>query len=188
MLVLCELFECATAGRRQFDNRWTGLAMVGESAVRERVCARIIGVRVPDLSTMHPSSPKYTHRFTPNDNRPNLLQFDHSQNLEIANIHLRNSPNWNFFLNDVRNVHVHDVTIITNIQQQRALLRAHGRWDVGLGIPTFPLNTDGIDIVGINVIVENVYVENFDDSVVVKPSNAGGKDQFTNCSENILVG
>jgi polygalacturonase len=74
------------------------------------------------------------------------------------------------------------------VEQQKTLLRALGHWDVKLGIPTFPLNTDGIDIVGINVTVENVYVENFDDSVVVKPSNTEGRHQFTNCSQNVLVG
>ena len=54
-----------------------------------------------------------------------------------------------------------------------------------LGIPTFPLNTDGIDPSGKNVLIENVTITNFDDAVAVKPSSAG--DTFTNCSQNMTI-
>ena len=54
-----------------------------------------------------------------------------------------------------------------------------------LGIPTFPLNTDGIDPSGKNVLIENVTITNFDDAVAVKPSSGG--DPFTNCSQNMTI-
>ena len=54
-----------------------------------------------------------------------------------------------------------------------------------LGIPTFPLNTDGIDPSGKNVLIENVTITNFDDAVAVKPSSGG--DAFTNCSQNMTI-
>lgn len=54
-----------------------------------------------------------------------------------------------------------------------------------LGIPTFPLNTDGIDPSGKNVLIENVTITNFDDAVAVKPSSGG--DTFSNCSQNMTI-
>ena len=51
-------------------------------------------------------------------------------------------------------------------------------------VPTFPLNTDGIDIYGKNVLIERVKITNFDDGVVVKASN---KRSRFDCSENIVV-
>lgn len=54
-----------------------------------------------------------------------------------------------------------------------------------LGVPTFPLNTDGIDPRGKNVLIENVNITNFDDAVAVKPCNQG--DPFTNCSQNMTI-
>lgn len=45
-----------------------------------------------------------------------------------------------------------------------------------LSWPTFPLNTDGIDIGGSNVLVENIKIKNYDDSVVTKPSH--GKNDY----------
>jgi polygalacturonase len=37
------------------------------------------------------------------------------------------------------------------------------------GFPLFPLNTDGFDPAGKNVLIENVNITNFDDAVAVKP-------------------
>ena len=53
-----------------------------------------------------------------------------------------------------------------------------------LRLPTFPLNTDGIDIYGRNVLIERVKITNFDDGVVIKASN---KNSRFDCSENIVV-
>ena len=51
-------------------------------------------------------------------------------------------------------------------------------------MPTFPLNTDGIDIYGKNVLIERVKITNFDDGIVIKPSTK--RDRF-DCTENIVV-
>ena len=53
------------------------------------------------------------------------------------------------------------------------------------GIPTYPLNTDGIDPSGVNILIENVIITSFDDAVAVKPL-AGGSPIAT-CSESIIV-
>ena len=39
----------------------------------------------------------------------------------------------------------------------------------GIEIPTFPLNTDGIDPSGKNILIERVNITNFDDAVAIKP-------------------
>ena len=52
-------------------------------------------------------------------------------------------------------------------------------------LPTFPLNTDGIDIWGRNGTFRNLKITNFDDSVVPKPCNQGGK--YCKCTTDILV-
>lgn len=39
-----------------------------------------------------------------------------------------------------------------------------------LSWPTMPLNTDGIDPYGSNVLIERVNITNYDDAVAVKPS------------------
>ena len=55
-------------------------------------------------------------------------------------------------------------------------------WDVT--VPTYPLNTDGIDLYAKNVLIERVKITNHDDAVAVKPCNKADSIQ---CSENIIV-
>lgn len=56
-----------------------------------------------------------------------------------------------------------------------------------LSWPTMPLNTDGIDPYGSNVLIENVNITNYDDAVAVKPSHNNNKVARGGCSQNILV-
>lgn len=65
------------------------------------------------------------------------------------------------------------------------MLQRHGHWHHELGIPTFPLNTDGIDPSGRNVTIERVSITNFDDAVAVKPTS--GSDFSGNCTQDIYV-
>ena len=58
-------------------------------------------------------------------------------------------------------------------------------FDESINLPTFPLNTDGIDPSGANVYIRNVKITNFDDAVAVKP--ARGNYKIATCAENILV-
>ena len=53
------------------------------------------------------------------------------------------------------------------------------------GLPMFPLNTDGYDIQGNDVLIENVEITNFDDAVAVQAVNSGG--QWSDCAEDITV-
>ena len=52
-------------------------------------------------------------------------------------------------------------------------------------MPTYALNTDGIDPSGKNILIERVKITNFDDAVAVKPMDKNGK--LAKCSENIMV-
>lgn len=56
-----------------------------------------------------------------------------------------------------------------------------------LSWPTMPLNTDGIDPTGSNILIENVNITNFDDAVAVKPGHRTDKISRHGCSENIVV-
>ena len=49
----------------------------------------------------------------------------------------------------------------------------------------FPLNTDGIDPSGSNILIERVNITNFDDAVAVKPVYGNGT--IAQCAENIIV-
>jgi polygalacturonase len=53
--------------------------------------------------------------------------------------------------------------------------------------PEFPLNTDGIDIAGSNVLVENVKITTWDDGVVVKPSHNTDRVARDGCSQYIKI-
>jgi len=80
---------------------------------------------------------------------------------------------------------VRDLVIQVDVEKQRALLEAHGLWQNSTGLPTFPLNTDGIDPSGINVLIDNVTITNYDDAVAVKPMNGGGT--YSHCSANMTI-
>jgi hypothetical protein len=75
--------------------------------------------------------------------------------------------------------------VVADVDAQRALLKRYGHWDATFDIPTFPLNTDGIDPSGQNVLIRNVSVECFDDAVAVKPCNGGCR--YSKCSQNVTV-
>ena len=54
-----------------------------------------------------------------------------------------------------------------------------------LSWPVFPLNTDGIDPYGSNVLIENVNITNFDDAIAVKPSHSNWTVARDGCSQDI---
>eukprot|EP01116_Phalansterium_solitarium_P003427 TRINITY_DN14251_c0_g1_i1.p1 TRINITY_DN14251_c0_g1~~TRINITY_DN14251_c0_g1_i1.p1 ORF type:complete len:447 (+),score=149.96 TRINITY_DN14251_c0_g1_i1:347-1687(+) len=116
-------------------------------------------------------------------NRPNMIWFEQSRNLEFDGFFLSNSPQYHIYLHDVDNVTVRNVRIHVDTTAQRELQQKYGYWVDGL--PIFPLNTDGIDPAGTNILIQNITVENYDDVVAVKPINQQGV--IATCSENITV-
>jgi hypothetical protein len=70
-------------------------------------------------------------------------------------------------------------------QHHRHVKKIYGG-EATLDLPTFPLNTDGIDVRGKWIVVVNCHVENFDDSLCVKPMTRQ-PGFLTSCSENIYI-
>ena len=57
-----------------------------------------------------------------------------------------------------------------------------------LRVPFFPLNTDGIDVRGRNILIERVNITNFDDAIAIKPESGKYRPQSNlKCTEDILV-
>ena len=113
--------------------------------------------------------------------RPLLFDFSQSQNVEFTGVRLINSPHFYLYCEDIADFWFHDFEIRTDIMGQMVLAQLFGQYDyMGDGfltLPSFPLNTDGIDFHGKNILVERVKITNFDDAVVVKP--ARGDDTLT---------
>jgi len=137
--------------------------------------------------------------------RPQMIVFNTGQHILVEKWRLENSPNMNVVFTDVADVIVRHITVYVDVEGQKTLLKKAGHWKahegVALpadssvlhgkgynlladGIPTFPLNTDGIDIAGTRVHVHDVEITNFDDTVVPKPLSRGST--FANCSEGHL--
>ena len=52
-------------------------------------------------------------------------------------------------------------------------------------VPSYPLNTDGIDPEGRNILIERINITNYDDAVAVKPLQAD--HHRLKCTEDIMV-
>eukprot|EP00607_Mallomonas_marina_P007483 CAMPEP_0182416468 /NCGR_PEP_ID=MMETSP1167-20130531/758_1 /TAXON_ID=2988 /ORGANISM="Mallomonas Sp, Strain CCMP3275" /LENGTH=501 /DNA_ID=CAMNT_0024589239 /DNA_START=408 /DNA_END=1913 /DNA_ORIENTATION=- len=107
------------------------------------------------------------------DDRPySMIDVRESYGLLLEGLTLLNSPQYYVYLHDVRDVLVTDLVITT-------------RSTSSSGVPTFPINTDGIDILGTNVTVRNVSVQNYDDVIAVKPCRSYFK--YCSCSSDIHI-
>lgn len=113
-------------------------------------------------------------------NRPHLLRMDRVRNVRIEGIYWTNSPMYHMFLMDIDNFYIANFEIYVDIFEQKKLAQKFGNFDYKLNIPTFPLNTDGIDPSGTNIVIRNVTITNFDDAVAVKPADRSGK--IAHCS------
>jgi hypothetical protein len=115
------------------------------------------------------------------DNRPNLIDIFNGVNTIIDGITLLNSPQYHLNLRNQLNCTVKNVKIQVDITDDDGSVL---QW-----LPTFPLNTDGIDISGKDIYFKNLTIENFDDAIAVKPSYNSTQifDTIINCTENVLV-
>lgn len=121
---------------------------------------------------------------TAKDHRASLLVMEACTDVVIRGVEFRNSPEYHIFLHDVRDVVIRDLSIMVDTIGQKKLLSDHGLLD-SFGIPTFPLNTDGIDPAGENILIENVTIQCYDDAVAVKPMTKKGKN--AQCSRNMTI-
>jgi pectate lyase len=77
----------------------------------------------------------------------------------MEGISIYNAAQYNINLDNQLNCTVQNIIIHVNITDEDTFLE----W-----LPTFPLNTDGIDISGKNIYFRNLTIQNFDDAVAVK--------------------
>eukprot|EP00730_Choanoeca_flexa_P005331 TRINITY_DN11927_c0_g3_i11.p2 TRINITY_DN11927_c0_g3~~TRINITY_DN11927_c0_g3_i11.p2 ORF type:complete len:259 (+),score=24.54 TRINITY_DN11927_c0_g3_i11:1-777(+) len=82
--------------------------------------------------------------------RPHMLVMNQCQHVVIKDLHFYDSPQFHLRLHDIVDFRIHGIEIKVDVEKQRALLAAHDRLtrnhsQLPDGIPTFPLNTDGID-------------------------------------------
>lgn len=112
------------------------------------------------------------------DDRPHLINIEESRNFELYGLKLINSPRYHISLDDLVDVHLHHFTIRVDVVKQMELL---DKWS----LPTYPLNTDGIDPSAVNVSIHDFKITNFDDAIAVKPCNINNK--YCKCSSNMII-
>jgi len=122
--------------------------------------------------------------------RPLLFTIETCRNVEITGIRWVNSPRFFMHHEDIDNFYYHDFEIYTDWWGHyiigQLFLGLDTEWELdGFSLPTFPLNTDGIDPAGTNILIERVNITNFDDAVAIKPMDSNGK--VATCSQNITV-
>lgn len=120
---------------------------------------------------------------TGKDNRPHLLRMESCLHTRFEGWTMRNSPQYHVFWEDMLYGLIEGVQIQVDVTAQASLLRSFGLLGER-GLPMFPLNTDGIDIAGSDVIVRNCRVDNYDDSLCAKPMSRSGN--LTKCTERLL--
>lgn len=120
--------------------------------------------------------------------RPHLIEMYHGENVEFNGIKWMNSPNFHFHCKDITNFWFHDFEIYTDMMGQLYLAQLFQNIDWtphGITLPTYALNTDGVDIAGTNILVERLKITNYDDAVAIKPQDSTGYK--AKCAENIMV-
>ena len=104
-----------------------------------------------------------------------MLHIYNSTDLVIEHLFFKDSPYWNVYLEDVKNVEIHH----TNISAKRDENRDHH--DL---FELTAFNTDGFDVSGQNVWIHDVDIWNDDDCIAVK---AQTRSSFqSNCSKDML--
>jgi polygalacturonase len=118
--------------------------------------------------------------------RPRIFLFQRCVDVTVKDLYLKNSPYYHIETDDSFGFRASRVNILVDVDAQRAMLRYdESRFDFARGIPTFPLNTDGFDPAGINIVIEDSFIQNYDDAVAVKPNNRLSK--WSPCTSNVLV-
>ena len=123
--------------------------------------------------------------------RPILLDMRKSNNIEVTGVRWINSPFFHMHIQDFENGYFHDFEIWVDAKGQLELDRLLlGEQSTNLAfphltLPTYPLNTDGIDPAGRNILIERVNITSYDDAVALK----GSKNNWTysKCTENVIV-
>jgi len=106
--------------------------------------------------------------------RPHLNYMERCENIEYSGIKWMNSAMYHMLHIDINEYYYHDFEIYVDWWGQFILgqffLARDDEVTIGdFTLPTYPLNTDGIDPWGTNILIERIKITNFDDAVAVKP-------------------
>ena len=122
--------------------------------------------------------------------RPCLVVLQGCDDVLVEGVELRNSPNFHLLMDDVNRAEVRFVNIFVNRTDAAAAksVLAARRRSAAAGLGGFPLqpedlNTDGIDVSGVDVWVHDCLIDNDDDSIAVKPCGGGCR---VTCTQNML--
>jgi len=120
--------------------------------------------------------------------RPYLIYVRNAKNIEMTGVRWMNSPCFHIMINDFDTGYFHDFEIHVDSKGQLELNHLFGGSNgllPSVTLPTYALNTDGLDVSGVNVVIERLNITNFDDAVAIKPLS---KDNVrAHCSEGITV-
>lgn len=119
--------------------------------------------------------------------RPYLVSMNRVQNGRFEGVKWQNSPSYHLSLVDIDNFTLENFEIWVDAYQQTQLRLQFQNFDLRLGtnLPTYALNTDGIDPAGSNIVIRNLTITSYDDAVAVKPAHSNFK--IAKCAENITV-
>ena len=112
-------------------------------------------------------------------------------NVEFTGVRWINSPMYHIDVRDFEGGWFHDFEIWVDSYGQMELGRLFAGKKAANGLlpsptlPTYALNTDGLDPAGKNVLIERLNITNYDDAVAIKNSKMNGT--YSQCSENIIV-
>lgn len=116
---------------------------------------------------------------------------NYGTNLEFTGVRWINSPMFHLDIHDFDGGWFHDFEIWVDaygqLELDRLFMGSNGAngFLPSLNLPTYALNTDGLDPRGKNIIIERLNITNYDDAVAIKNTASNGK--YAQCSENIIV-
>jgi hypothetical protein len=134
---------------------------------------------------------EYLHIFNIPGNkaiRPYLFVMSRVKGAYFSGVKYQNSPSFHLKFDDVQDFLLENFEIYVDSfaeqRQKQKFLSLFWFWQK-LGLPTYALNTDGIDPNGRNIVMRNLTITSMDDAIAVKPGNQNRI--YAKCSENILA-
>jgi polygalacturonase len=129
--------------------------------------------------------------------RPMLVAFRNVTDGLMSGLNVLNGPCFHFYLHQVLRVEVAHCNVEVDRWEQRRIKQvlreehtAGSGMSIDLANPWTPLqpwdlNTDGIDTYGKDIWIHDCIINNDDDSIAVKPTDASGT--YSACTENVLI-
>lgn len=125
----------------------------------------------------------------PVDHRPHMVYMERCRGMAFLRLFVTDAPMFHFLAEDGQDLYFKNITIHVNVDAQKEMTAkagyAHAELLGSFSIPTFPLNTDGIDPSVERALIEDFSITCFDDAVAVKPCQGNGK--LCTCASDMTV-